>query len=191
VIATVPLPLRNRLAETILRALRDPRAREEIATLADAGAVQSRWLDAADARWAPLLEARARAAITALAGWRPVGGADDLAHALAAAAALFDAGLYFEVHEILEPHWSRATGETRETLQGLIQAAVGWQHLANDNVAGARSLLQEAVMRLHGRRLGDVDLDPLARAAADAVARLPAIGAPPRFHGGAFGGDLK
>jgi predicted metal-dependent hydrolase len=94
---------------------------------------------------------------------------------------LFDAGLFFEVHEVLEPHWVRATGDLRETLQGAIQAAVGWQHLANGNLAGARSLLEEAAARLHGRRLHDLDVEPLARAAAEAASRLPAIGEPPRF----------
>jgi len=41
------------------------------------------------------------------------------------AARLYEAALYFEVHEWLEPHWVTACGPTRETLQGLIQTAVG------------------------------------------------------------------
>ena len=182
-IATAPLLLRNRLAETIIRALRDPVARRELTALAEDGAARAGWLGDDDARWAPLLEARARAAAAALTA-QPLARGDDLREALAAAAALFDAGLYFEVHEVLEPYWVRAQDETRETLQGIIQAAVGWQHLANGNVAGARSLLEEGAARLHGRRLADTDFDALARAAAAAAARLPAVADAPRFPRG-------
>ena len=99
--------------------------------------------------------------------------------ALRAAARLFDAGLFFEVHEVLEPLWMTASEPRREALQGLIQIAVGWQHLANGNVAGARSLLADGAARLHGRRLLGVDFDPFARAALDAAARLPDAVPPP------------
>ncbi|HEV8616012.1 MAG TPA: DUF309 domain-containing protein [Methylomirabilota bacterium] len=183
-IATAPLPLRNRLAETIIRALRDPAARRELVALAEQGAAHAGWLADDEARWAPLLDARARAAAAALSEHPLAGGDDDLREALAAAAALFDAGLYFEVHEVLEPYWVRARDDARETLQGIIQAAVGWQHLANGNVAGARSLLEEGAARLHGRRLAGTDFDALARAAAEAAAGLPAVADAPRFPRG-------
>lgn len=81
---------------------------------------------------------------------------------------------------MLEPHWLVARDEAREALQGLIQIAVGWQHLANGNVAGARSLLSDGAARLHGGRLAGVDFDPFARAALDAVTRLPTA-TPPAF----------
>jgi hypothetical protein len=76
-----------------------------------------------------------------------------------------------------------ATGSAREALQGLIQVAVAWQHLANGNVAGARSLWQDGSGRLHGARLLGVDLEPFARAAADAGERVAAglPVSPPRF----------
>jgi len=61
----------------------------------------------------------------------------------------------------------------------VIQAAVGWQHLANDNVAGARSLLTEAAARLRGQRLGGRDFDAFARATSEAVRQLPAATPPP------------
>jgi uncharacterized protein len=95
--------------------------------------------------------------------------AADLAQALDDAAALFDAGLHFEVHEILEPHWATSEGEAREALQGLIQAVVGFQHFANGNLAGARSLLSEAAGRLHERKLLGRDLEAFARAVAEAA----------------------
>jgi hypothetical protein len=175
VIPTLPLALRNRLAETILAALHDTHARRELSALSSAEAAR-RWLDGADPKWAaPLLE-RARAASTALAGRSLRAAAPDLAQALDDAAALFDAGLHFEVHELLEPYWARAEGDTREALQGLIQAAVAFQHLANGNRAGARSLLLDASARLHRRRLLGRDLDAFARAAATAADAV-AVGA--------------
>jgi hypothetical protein len=75
---------------------------------------------------------------------------------------LFDAGLFFEMHEQLEPYWTRAEGMEREILQGLIQAAVGLQHLANGNLAGARLLLHDGCARLLGQRLQGKSLDPFA-----------------------------
>jgi predicted metal-dependent hydrolase len=87
------------------------------------------------------------------------------------------------VHEILEPYWAGSEGDTREALQGLIQAAVGFQHLANGNLAGARSLLLDAAARLHGRRLLGRDLDGFARTAAELAERVGAGEpvAPPDF----------
>jgi hypothetical protein len=180
--ATLPLRLRNRLAGTILAALHDSGARGELARLAAEGGAIG-WLEADEARWADRLAERARAASVALAD-RPLLQSDaDLRQVLRAAASLFDAGLYFEVHEVLEPHWVTASGETREALQGLIQIAVAWQHLANTNVAGARSLFVEGSTRLHGARLLGADLEPFARAAAEAgeciAAGRPIT--PPRF----------
>ena len=180
-IPTLPLRLRNRLAATILAALHDTAARRALARLAVDGA--GAWLEDDESRWAPPLAARARAACAALAD-RPLLRPDaGMRETLAATAVLFDAGLYFEVHEALESHWAAASGEAREALQGLIQIAVAWQHLANGNPAGARSLLVEGGARLHGRALLGVDLEAFARAAAEAAARLTAGLAitPPRF----------
>lgn len=52
----------------------------------------------------------------------------DLETRLEQARALFAAGLFFEVHEVLEPAWRSAAGEDKRILQGIIQAAVGWHH---------------------------------------------------------------
>jgi hypothetical protein len=172
VIPTLPPRLRNRLAGTILAALHDTAARRDLALLAADGA--EAWLEDDESRWAHPLAARARVACAVLAD-RPLLRPDaDLRQTVAAAAVLFEAGLYFEVHEALEPHWAAAIGEVREALQGLIQVAVAWQHLANGNPAGARSLLAEGGARLHGRELLGVDLEPFARAATEAAMRLGA-----------------
>ena len=180
-IPTLPLRLRDRLAGTILAALHDGQARRDLAALGDAAA--GAWLGRDEGSWAGPLAARARAATSALAGSPLLPRDPDVGQALRAAATLFEAGLYFEVHEVLEPHWVAAAGETRQALQGLIQVAVAWQHVANDNLVGARSLLVEGSARLRGLRLLGADLDPFARTAAaaavDAAAGRPLT--PPGF----------
>jgi hypothetical protein len=195
----LPLPLRNRLAELILGALSDPVAREGLAALArvcdDARAPEPEG-GMPEAFPADLFEARGterqlRSGFAAHAeefrsrvrrGWevvraRPLAPAEAaLEHTLAEAGALFDAGLYFEVHEHLEPRWFRASGDEREILRGLIQVAVGFQHLANDNVAGAKLLLAEGAARLAGREIAGVEVDSLARAAGECSRMLQASG---------------
>jgi hypothetical protein len=96
---------------------------------------------------------RARVAVEA-----PASGAfDPLAGALEWASALFAAGLFFEVHEVLEPVWRDLAGDDRVFVQGLIQHAVGFHHLLHDNPAGAASQLAAARAKLAGcgpRRAG-------------------------------------
>ena len=177
-IPTLPLRLRNRLAETILAALHDAEARGRLRALGHEAAALDAWLAPEEREHALLLRRRATAASAALAAL-PLGPrSPSLEEALVAAAALFDAGLGYEVHEILEPHWSRAVGDEREALQGLIQIAVGYQHLANGNPVGARSLLEEGTARLEGRRLRGLAVVPFARAARTAASGGP-VTAPP------------
>ena len=170
-IPTLPLRPRNRLAETILHALHDPEARRALQALAS-GAGAEGWLDPAPPTAAELLRLRAQRAVAAIARLRPAAPDPPLAEALEQAAALFDAGLGFEVHELLERHWVRARGAERSALQGLIQIAVGYQHLANGNRVGAQALLEEGSARVRGHRLAGVDLDPFARAVANATRHL-------------------
>ena len=172
-IPTLPLGPRNRLAALILAALSDAGARHELAALAsaDGRVLVEEWLGADEPLQQAALRARARRASEALATLPLASPEASLAAALAAAATLHDAGLHFEVHELLEPHWARAGGETKEALQGLIQIAVGYQHLANGNLRGARALLEEGSGRVPGRALG-LDLEPFARGVTRSLDRL-------------------
>jgi len=170
VIPTLPLRARNRLAEAILHALHDPEARRALQALAGGAAAES-WLDLAPPTAAALLRLRAERAVEAIARLRLAAPDPSLAEALEQAAVLFDAGLGFEVHELLERHWVRARGAERSALQGLIQIAVGYQHLANGNLVGAQALLEEGSARARGHRLAGVDLDAFASAVADATRR--------------------
>jgi predicted metal-dependent hydrolase len=188
VLRTPTLPARNRLAETILAALHDVDAREALAAVAG-GRPPDQVSAAVDAADAETVRARARAAAHAVDGLPLVPPADALDAALTDAAVLFDAGLFFEVHEVLEPLWQdagsgrarAAPGAAREPLQGLIQIAVGYQHAANGNVRGARALLVDGTARTAGQRLAGRDLDPFAaavRSTLDALERLDGASIP-------------
>lgn len=185
-IPTLPLRLRNRLTAIILAALHDGGARRKLATLASPGAAAGQGWPVAAARSAQLLADRARRASDTLAGrpLRPASGS--LPEALGDAAALFDGHLYFEAHELLEPHWRLAEGEAKEALRGLIQIAVGYQHLANGNLGGGRALLEEGAERLHGRRLERADLESFAGGVLASAGRLAPVdwGAVPAFPRG-------
>lgn len=72
----------------------------------------------------------------------------DLETRLGQARVLFGAGLYFEVHEVLEPAWLEAESGPKAWLQGLIQAAVAWHHFDAANERGALSLAAAAADKL-------------------------------------------
>ncbi|MGH7392728.1 MAG: DUF309 domain-containing protein, partial [Candidatus Rokuibacteriota bacterium] len=169
-IPTAPLRARNRLAAAVLAALGDAEARRFLERVATDRAALEAWLAPDERGGGEQLRQRAGVAAAAVRTLPLADPASSLPVALAAAAALFDAGLGFEVHEVLEPHWAAAQGDGREALQGLIQVAVGFQHLANGNLDGARALVGEGAARLRGRRLDGLALDGFARAAAAAVA---------------------
>ena len=165
----LPLPLRNRLAELVLEAFEPGEARATVLALArgaegsevdgaDAGRLLALgWFEsAAPGRvrliggyraHGPSLAERAARAASVVGEWED-GGAEGMAPLLERAAALANHGLFFEVHELLEPVWFRAPEPTRTALQGLIQVAVAFHHLENGNLEGARSLLVLGVAKV-------------------------------------------
>ncbi len=64
------------------------------------------------------------------------------------AAALFNAGLFFECHEYLEDVWRSAPGPERGFYHGLVQAAAGCYHFEKANAHGARTLIRKAIAKL-------------------------------------------
>jgi predicted metal-dependent hydrolase len=60
----------------------------------------------------------------------------------------FNAGRYYEAHEVWEDLWRETRGSLRRYYQGLIQAAVGLHHLSRNNGIGARSQLGKALRNL-------------------------------------------
>lgn len=81
---------------------------------------------------------------------RPCRSTYPVERALEEAACLFNEGLFFEVHEVLEAVWLAEGEDARRLLQGLIQIAVGFHHLENNNLRGALSLLAEGVEKVKG-----------------------------------------
>ena len=55
----------------------------------------------------------------------------------------YRAGEYFEAHESWEELWSDFYLEDRRFVQGLIQLSVSFVHLENNNLKGAKSLLNK------------------------------------------------
>lgn len=176
------LALRDRLADAVVRALGD--ASGLVALQADPlGDDVPRDETAATRerlrRGAAVARAAADAQLEALA---------PLERALVQAALLFRAELFFEVHEVLEVVWRTLAGGRRIFVQGLIQVAVGFHHLAHDNPSGAAALFAAGRAKLTAQpsERNDVDVDALlaglrawesaaAAGAWDDAAELPAF----------------
>jgi len=176
-----PLPLRNALAELAIAGLHDDEARAALAWLA-AGrtdppfpAVGARLAEAhlvetdgrllaVHAPWADAVRAHAARAVAAARARSRSAAGTPVVEALRDAVALWNARLFFEVHEVLEAVWKTAAGPLRQGLQGVIQVAVAYHHLAHDNARGARTLMRD------GRaRLADVDREVLSPLDAGAL----------------------
>jgi hypothetical protein len=162
-----PLPLRNALAHLAIEALDHDDARAALVWLGAADAApeaaaakrlaREHLIDpdgsallAVHAPHVAGIRAHASHALAAAEAYRrrPASDGDPITGAVTRAAALWDARLFFEVHEVLEAVWQRAAGETRQALQGLIQIAVAFYHLAGGNLRGARQLLRDGRERL-------------------------------------------
>jgi predicted metal-dependent hydrolase len=61
---------------------------------------------------------------------------------------LFNAGEFFECHEILEELWRAEPRPIRELYQGILQVGVGFYHLGRGNFRGAVNLLGYGLARL-------------------------------------------
>ena len=66
----------------------------------------------------------------------------------------FNAGGYFDAHEIWEEIWLRSSGDAKLFYQTLIQAAVGLHHYGRGNMRGARGMHKNVMEKLE--RLPDV-----------------------------------
>src|SRR5262249_9669014 len=60
----------------------------------------------------------------------------------------FNAGRYFEAHEIWEEIWLRSSGEEKIFYQMLIQSAVGLHHFERNNWTGARGMHRRVAEKL-------------------------------------------
>jgi len=71
----------------------------------------------------------------------------------------FNAGRYFDAHEIWEEIWLRSSGETKLFYQMLIQAAVGLHHYERGNARGARGMHANVIEKLDRLPLVFMSLD--------------------------------
>jgi len=133
--------IRNQLSESLLICLRERR-------LDPARETADRFLAAAPG---PEQTAYIRDRLTRYARFLALvetGPADVLWQGLA----LWDLGLHFEVHEILEHAWLRAHGEEKVLLQGMIRAAGVYIRGAYGFAEGAGKLAAKALPALAANR---------------------------------------
>jgi predicted metal-dependent hydrolase len=57
----------------------------------------------------------------------------------------FNAGEYFEAHELLETAWRNESRSIRELYRGILQVGVGFYHIQRENFSGAHKLFQRAL----------------------------------------------
>ncbi len=90
----------------------------------------------------------------------------------------FNAGFYFEAHDLLEEVWIERGGLERQFYQGLIQVAVGLYKIAGGNQGGAVSLLRKGLTKLRAARelATPIDLERLIAETAAVLARVQALG---------------
>ena len=77
----------------------------------------------------------------------------------------FNAGRYFDAHEVWEEIWLGASGETKLFYQMLIQAAVGMHHYERGNARGARGMYANVLEKLNQLPsfLMSIDLNDFSR----------------------------
>lgn len=95
---------------------------------------------------------------------------------------LWNAGLFFEMHELLETIWHAARGSDRIALKGLIQAAGAYVHSSRGQMRAAQGLARRARRNLETGRSGLCfisNLDQLLDQLTDLVAPPPEL-----HHGG-------
>jgi hypothetical protein len=97
--------------------------------------------------------------------------------------ALFNAGHYFEAHEVLEAPWLAAEEPVKTFLKGLIHAAVSLHHYQRGNTHGARTKHRSCVRYLdpYQPQWGGLDIASLLRGLEVFLAPLQALprGEPP------------
>jgi hypothetical protein len=90
---------------------------------------------------------------------------------------LFNEHDFYQGHDEWEEVWRRASGSRRRLLHGLIQVAVGYEHLRRGNPKGMRSLLRQGAtkLRFFTRRPGVKALRDRALVDADKAGAEPNI----------------
>ncbi len=109
------------------------------------------------------------------------------------AVVLWNAKLFFEVHELLESVWLGTGGRQRKALGGLIQAAGVFVHRGRNHYKAAQGLARRAMKNLEGAApyLGFIEeLAPLVASLRDATAAPPKLTPVPTADGECGDGPL-
>ncbi len=95
----------------------------------------------------------------------------------------FNAGEYFEQHEILEHAWRAETRPVREIYQGILQIGVACYQIQRGNYAGALKMLRRGLAHLSRApdRCQGIDVARLREDARRLLERLETAG-PERLH---------
>ncbi len=84
---------------------------------------------------------------------------------------LFNAGWFYECHEVWEGMWIEDRSEFRELYQGLIKLAVALYHGQMGNFQGARKVLESGLnqIRPYAGRETPVEVEPVIEILQDAL----------------------
>ena len=84
---------------------------------------------------------------------------------------------FYACHDTLEALWMEAVEPEKSFYQGILQIAVGFYHLGNQNLRGAIILLGEGMNRLRRYRpeVVEIDLEPLLAQSQAIQTRLQQI----------------
>lgn len=63
---------------------------------------------------------------------------------------LFNAGKYFEAHEVLEDAWNAEEGDAKNLYRGILQIAVTYLHITRGNYNGALKVYERSKKWLNG-----------------------------------------
>ena len=69
---------------------------------------------------------------------------DELPASVQEGLCLFNAGEYFQAHEVLENVWRGEPRPIRELYRGILQVAVAYYHLGRGNLTGARKMFRRS-----------------------------------------------
>src|SRR5690625_3467270 len=62
--------------------------------------------------------------------------------------AMYNRGMFYECHEVLEDAWRAESDDVRYLYQGILQIGVAFHHLSNDNWRGAVGLLTGGIEKV-------------------------------------------
>ena len=79
----------------------------------------------------------------------------------------YNEGYFFEAHETWEELWLQSPWPIRRFLQGIIQLAAAFVHLARQEYPGTMNLLSAALEKIEGFAPSELDID-VARLVSDA-----------------------